>query len=92
MNLSADFGGFVISVAKAATHKNGEYSPDRTFRTVVLAMFIIAGAAMTAIFLYHGIKSPTTPAEYLIYAGGIAALPGGGGLGVWLHSKAQDSP
>jgi len=88
MSIQAKIGPFLVNVTKAVTHVGGEYSPGRTFKTAVLAMFVISGAAMTAIFLYHGIKNPSTPAEYLIFAGGMAALAGGGGLGAWLHSKS----
>lgn len=91
MNLSAKIGGFTLSVAKAATHVGGQYDPDRTFKTMVLVMVILAGTAMTAIFLYHGVADPNRAAEYLPFGSGLGTLGLAGGGGAWLHSKAKEA-
>lgn len=91
--MKISIGGWVINAAKAATHVNQQYSPGRTFKTAILVMFTVAGAAMTAMFLYHGVAHAEKQAEYIAFGSGLAALAGGGGLGAWLHSKSgEDTP
>lgn len=91
MNITGKIGGFLFTVAKETTHVNGKYDPNRAFKTAALIAFSMAAAAMTAMFLLHGIKHTETAAEYLAYASGLGAVGALIGAGAWMHSNAKDT-
>jgi len=91
--MKLSIGGWVINAAKAATHVNQQYSPNRTFKTAALIAFSMAVAAMTAAFLLHAITRPASVAEYIQYGSGIGAVGALIGAGAWAHSHAkEDTP
>lgn len=88
--MKLSIGGWVINAAKAATHGPSGYSPNKTFKLAALMAFSLAVAAMTAMFLLHGIKHPNAVAEYIQYAAGIGSVGALIGAGAWLHSNSKD--